>query len=346
VKAIQVALVILCLATVVALYNVATVALAPSQSTSSTTVLADAQDVQFNYLAKLSPNALNETQIGPGQGVIYLSLVQNLSVWYNFSLNVSPAATVHLAAGYELIVSAPGNWNYTYAYAFSNATAYTGVTAVTASRQAFIDLPAIEGFLRAVQNQTGVTLSSYIIYFEATLSVAVVSGTYSLASVTFPALGFGLTTTELTPGALSSSTGGSVNTTTTTPIHSRATDQFWSFVILLTVLAATALVAYLAWLDRQRGVDVRAQLRTLTAPYKDAIAVTWTAPKKENIVAIRDWEDLVHVADMLGRPILRYEHWKRDPARTLFYVLDGPVQYIYLVPIGGRRIEDDLADLT
>jgi Family of unknown function (DUF5305) len=345
VRVLAVVLVVVALAAVVALYNVATVVAAPSSSTTTTPVLAYDEDVQFGYLATLSPNALNETAIGPGEGVIYLSLVKNLSVSYNVTLNVTPPATVEFSGGYDLIVSAPGNWNYTFAYAFGHATGYNDITSLTYTEQTYVNLTAIQAFIRAVGNQTGVVLSSYTIYYEATLSATMASGGHEVGSVLFPALAFQLTSAELIPGPLGAQTAGGLNETSTVLSPTRGSDLLWALVILAVVLAVLGVVAYLAAVDRRRP-DAKAQLRALTAPYKDAIAVTWTAPKKENVVAIRDWEDLVHVADMLGRPILRYEHWRRDPPRTLFYVLDGSIQYIYLVPIGGRRIEDDLADLT
>jgi hypothetical protein len=57
------------------------------------------------------------------------------------------------------------------------------------------------------------------------------------------------------------------------------------------------------------------------------------------MVGLGTWEGLVRVADMLGKPILRYEQKAPDGEwRYFFYVIDGTTQYAYLLPRKARLL--------
>ena len=67
----------------------------------------------------------------------------------------------------------------------------------------------------------------------------------------------------------------------------------------------------------------------LTRPYMEVIAATSSLPKGELQVVMEKWEDLVKVADTLGKPILEFVDKGQGFTRYLFWVLDGQTTYVY-----------------
>ncbi|HEV2429123.1 MAG TPA: DUF5305 family protein, partial [Thermoplasmata archaeon] len=103
--------------------------------------------------------------------------------------------------------------------------------------------------------------------------------------------------------------------------------------VLAALLLALAGVGYLVWRPERTPsgpVDEEAQVEAMTAPYQDAISSTLSLPHRENVVILREWDDLVHSADMLSKPILHLESRVEDRTRHIFYLVDGAVQYVYL----------------
>ncbi|MGC2288636.1 MAG: hypothetical protein WA688_02100 [Thermoplasmata archaeon] len=60
-----------------------------------------------------------------------------------------------------------------------------------------------------------------------------------------------------------------------------------------------------------------------------AIVDTPTPPTGLGRIDLSRWEDLLHAAELLGRPILRLEGGEGGPERHLFYVADGAQSYVF-----------------
>jgi len=73
-------------------------------------------------------------------------------------------------------------------------------------------------------------------------------------------------------------------------------------------------------------------LERLIEPYEEVIARTTREPGGTMVLPVDKWEDLVKVADTLGRPILRPVGTSGNPRGVDFYVYDGTVAYLYRHP--------------
>ena len=340
-------LVVLVLVLVAALYSVASLEGTPSETSTSTTLLGIGTTTQFNYEATLRPNLLyNQTTLGPGQGALYTSLVLTLNLSFTYWLNLSAPANVTFGGGYGLVLASPSQWNYSLNHSLGGTPEEFNVSSVSFHDSTVVNISRVLALLAVFENETQASSSGYELYFTA-LEVATINyGGSRTQSVTTPVLNVSIGGGLITPGLLSSSSNGSIPTTLEVANTTRTTDLEYASAICLILAGCAAIAAYLTFTERRTKKPLAEDLRSMTAPYADAIANTWTAPRKENVIVVRDWDDLVHVADMLGKPILRYVLRTRTPQRYFFYVLDGGAQYIYLVPEKGRIPEEDLADLT
>ncbi len=330
----------------VGLYAVAAIEASPTQTTTNGVLLAYGTETNFDYQATLRPNTLyGNTTLGPGEGALYESLVLRLDLSYSYWLNLSAPANVTFGGGYSVTVGVPGQWTYTLNFTEESLPPAVDVSSLPFEQHSEVALPALLNLIGTIQNETQVSESSYDLNFTAYEVAAIHYRGETSHSVTYPEFTFTLAGGELIPGPLYASSNGTIPTSLVVTDSSRATNLGLAGVACGILAVAIGFTAYLTVRPRRQKTDVSADLRSMTAAYQDAIATTLTAPRKENLVVLRDWNDLVHVADMLGKPILRYVLQKYEPSRHFFYVLDGQVQYIYLVPREGRLAEDEIADL-
>lgn len=64
-------------------------------------------------------------------------------------------------------------------------------------------------------------------------------------------------------------------------------------------------------------------------PWAGSIVDTPTPPSGSRRIDVSAWEDLLHAAELLGRPILRLHGGEGGPEGSLFYVADGPQSYVF-----------------
>jgi Family of unknown function (DUF5305) len=102
---------------------------------------------------------------------------------------------------------------------------------------------------------------------------------------------------------------------------------------LAAALGALLVSAWLFWTTRSvAGPGAIPNLDRLIEPYDEVIAQTAPVPDGLKALPVDRWEDLVKVADTLGRPILRPVQPKGDLPGSDFYVFDGTTAYVYRHP--------------
>ncbi len=343
-RAAAVALIILVLAAVASLYALASVAAMPAQQPVSTPYYSYSGTTNFNYLASLRPNILyNQTTLGPGEGILFTNLVASINLSYDFVATFTAASNITLIAGFAVTLAAPSAWNYSL-----NSSAFVVPQRSMAlddsvSVSTFVNMSTVSRIVATIASETGVVPVQFYLNFTGPLILNVNSGGHASSYTFSPILSFVIGSSEMTPGPLSSTFAQSVTHDGTVTNTGRNQDLIISGILTAGFVVAAGVAGYYA--ARPRPRSTRAQVKEFTEPYRDAIAVTSTPPKRAELVVLADWLDLVHVADMLGKPILHWEWTKSHPTRHLFYVLDYYTQYVYLVPAEGRPDEEILSEL-
>jgi hypothetical protein len=88
-----------------------------------------------------------------------------------------------------------------------------------------------------------------------------------------------------------------------------------------------ALVGVLA--NSERARDEKEAIDEVIHPWAGSIVDTPTPPTGPRRIDVRRWEDLLHAAELLGRPILRLHGGEGGADGRLFYVADGPQSYVF-----------------
>jgi hypothetical protein len=78
-----------------------------------------------------------------------------------------------------------------------------------------------------------------------------------------------------------------------------------------------------------RKTESREAIDEVVHPWAVAIVDTPTPPTGPRRIDLNRWEDLLHAAEFLGRPILRLHGGEGGPEGRLFYIADGPQSYVF-----------------
>ncbi|MCI4322527.1 MAG: DUF5305 domain-containing protein [Thermoplasmata archaeon] len=339
-----VVLVALVLGAIVAGYALVSAETAAPPGSSTHDVVSYQGSAAFNYEATIRPNALqpNGSVLGPGEGPLFATEMTNVNLSVSYTMQAAPSATVELSGGFDLIASGGGVWNYTLNDSFPHVRPVSEEGSATLNESTEVNVAKVLAFFVQVQNQTNYEPVNETLQFVPVVFATIVGGGLSTEIVPKSVLTFSLESGQWVPTSNVGASSGALTTTSPSSGPNNGEDVEIALGALLLVLAAIGVVGYLEFRAVQRSrreIDVARQLRQFTTPYKDAIADTATPPRNENVVSMYDWEDLVHVADMLGKPILQFRYHRPDDTRHFFYVLDGSVQYVYLVPVDGRSEE-------
>lgn len=299
-------------------------------------------EARYGYLARIRPSALfnNSTTLSPGQGTLFVALVQSLNVSFQDVVNLTAGENVQLALSSSIVLSSP-HWNYTLRSPVLSWHNGTGTPTLNVGRSFFLNLTAIEALERSFVNQTGYSPAAFEVVLRQQVQLTVQTAVGTNTSEYAPDLTLGFPGPSLVLSNLTANASGAVLESYQLTIPP---DRLpYELALALTILFAggTVVLGVLSLRRRRTEPEHERQLRDLTGPYREAIAETATPPRTTDFVALRSWQDLVHVADMLGRPILQYRHHQPEDTRHFFYVLDGNLQYVYLLP-SSKRATDDL----
>lgn len=296
-------------------------------TSSSSHTLADyTVDGSGDFVATLLPNDLcNCTRVAGGNTTLFTAITQTVNVTLTTSISVSAPATIETTDQFAVVLST-AVWSKSIYTAVNQTSAVAARTATRADEysvnvsavEALITL--IDGQLNYVASQATLSVTSTVVSSIAVTGVSAAPESVSTANLTFFSSTIGAS-------FLGSTSSGSVvaASISDSPVPTSA--------YLYLALALAALGASIAWLMllRPRGEEGETilPLENLIAPYEEAIAETAMIPDPETTISVERWEDLVKIADTLGKPILRPPRDGPGSVRGTFYVLDGSVGYLY-----------------
>jgi len=336
--------VVFVLVTVWASYNLSSqLTAAPVTSPSSTPALTYDALGSYYYVADLAPNHLtNSTSVTGTNGTLFTSITRWINVTFLDGVTLSPATEVRLADRFVVTLSTPDWSKPLVETAQQNASSNT--SGLTVTDQYDLNVSWVENLTQSIDAQ----LDYYPSQFEVTLA-PVVAGTITLSSGEAPLLMrpfLNLTFTESYLGSLITAVGSSAlqrGQIDGPAVSSDGTDGSaldYAYLFLAASLGALS-VSLALFFSTRKGTkpEKLPDLDTLIEPYEEVIARTTREPRASTMLPVERWEDLVKVADTLGRPILRPVGRPTGAAGSSFYVVDGSVAYEYRYP-SSRHAEE------
>jgi len=341
--------ILLCLFTLLTLFSILSIYYAhqlPTQEVKTTNLCTYTHTGTYDYTAYLKSNLIyNVSELKPGQGTLYLEITEYIATTFTYTFQTDQTANITIQYNITTYIESP-TWRKNLSTVPQTTQNFTETASAQFSRSYNVDVVSIEYLKNSLDSETGVYTPNYNVtiqpqilttaqtdagpiseFFNPTLSLAFKKGTPE---------GNYISTTNLQnaqPGALTQ--------TTVTNLTWAVNQQYASYAFTITSFAVLAITSWVFTKTRPPARKPAKPIEDIISPFQEVIAESAEEPQfKEHrfmpttIVSMKTLEDLIKVADWLGKPVLSYQKPKvsESPERTrIFYVLDGITRYEFTI---------------
>lgn len=276
--------------------------------------------------------------VGP---VIPYELVDRMEASYYYDLLTSrPITDLYEEVTITATIDSPELWSKTFVLVPS--TSQPGNFKVDFQ----VDIDYLNELLKAILEETGTSGEAYNLTIEAFVHVTAQSDYGPIDEVFTQTL-----STELGAGTLiwneelEMTQEGAITTTYIIPNPNRylglSVDGVKTTSLILGIIFLLIFIASLVFYNKTKAPELPLSEKTALAvgkKYADRIAEasSQTSLVDEKIVTLGSIEDLVKVADELGKPIMHQPPTATDK-RHIYYVIDGNSQYQYVITKLGKE---------
>ncbi len=291
----------------------------------------------------------SQITIQPGQG-IFTRLIDRMEASFSFDFESNkPVENLKTEADIVAVIEAAGIWSRTFPLLHLQESDNFTVD-VPLDMAGYIEL------MEAFRNETGVSPESYDINITANIRTTGETAYGKIDEIFSPTLKGTIKGNILQwDEELTTSRPGSISQTTLVPNTEKylgmSLGAARGLLIALTVIFLGILLAllypYYARRQKERISPVEKEVRRIKKKYKMRLieASDYTPAVGEKIVLLNRIEDLLTVADELGKPVVHAINKNPDEELHNYYVIDGITRYQYL-PILSMKEERILRALA
>uniref|UniRef100_A0A7C3IT41 DUF5305 domain-containing protein n=1 Tax=Candidatus Methanomethylicus mesodigestus TaxID=1867258 RepID=A0A7C3IT41_9CREN len=282
----------------------------------------------YDYVAYLKPNIIyGFTTLRPGEGILYTSLVDNISISFEYNSIINPSATNRSVENQVWMqIESPGKW-------MKNLTAVEALELFKLSGGSEyalqIDNAALNAYVKAIDSEVGTSSFTYNLKVYNNISLVAVTPVKTISDSFNP---------QLTIGFKQDNNLGryiSIEPLVSTEINEITETQETTLVWVLNQRIATlvgtilSLIAFaaLALLYTKSGPIEPRTVDDVLGQYKDMIMKAAQEPAMKTAVTVSSLGDLIKMAEILAKPVL---HSIKEDEHT-FSLVEGDIKYQYRV---------------
>lgn len=318
-----IALVLLAVLLAVSGYGVFYVQRLPTERTRFVELYRYGHVGTFDYSVELKPSILyNKTTIGPGE-VIYVNLAHTMDVHFHYEFNCTRPADVSGSYSVHMDLELPKEW----------VKRFILVSDVPFNSEGFsfshqLNITSISELIHAIERETATRAPAYNLKITPEVHISAMVGGDLIEEDFSPSMVITFTGSRLTVEGLEHAKPNIVGQTKVEP----ALWNLYGIPILVSHLrylsyaALAGLSVAMVWAAYYKRVEPKGVAERIRRKYGDLIADLREAPRHAEtptVIQIASIEDLVKIADSLGKPIL---HSKKEQTHV-FYVLNADVRY-------------------
>jgi len=282
----------------------------------------------YNYVATLRPNTVyNSTTLRLGQGSLFVAITKSINVTYSCTVLLSQPGDINLGTSYLTTLSGEA-WNKTLSDSFQSAQ-QSGVGSVTLSKSFSLNVTQTVALAKEIGSELQVPTPTYLVQIKpaSTGSLTEAGRTIPLYFVTPMNLTF--SSGVITPSGTSYFHQGNVTGEVLVTYGRTYASRYVSYGFLAGSLVLLGLAIYYVLRIERREEPAVDEMIMLTRPYREVIATTTSLPEGGSRIAVGKWEDLVKVADTMGKPILEFVDKGRGFTHYIYWIEDGESTYIF-----------------
>jgi len=332
--------ILLCFFTLLTLFSILSIYYThqlPTQEVKTTNLCTYTHIGNYDYTAYLKSNLIyNVSELKPGQGTLYLEITEYIATTFTYTFQTDQTANITIQYNITTSLESP-KWRKTLSSVNQTTQNYTETTSAEFSSNYTFDVTYIQYLKNSFDSETRLYTSNYSVTIKPQILTTAQTDAGPINELFNPTLTlvFQQGTPEgdyISTTNLQNTRPSAITQTTITNLAWATNQQYASYAFTATSLAALAITSY-AFTRTQPPTKPAKPLEEIIAPYQEVIAESTGEPTYEGrtaTITMKSLEDLIKVADWIGKPVLSYQ---KPPTQTskestrVFYVLDGTTRY-------------------
>jgi len=320
----------------------------PTEDIKTTTLLTYKHVGTYDYTAKLSSNIIyNQSELKPDQGTLYTEITEYIDTTFSYTFESSQESNITIE--YKINVILP-SWNKVF-----NIVPQTKLNSVgniaQFSKDHLVNITSLQELKGILEQETRIRVSDYNVtirpeihtiadnniatineYFTPTMAITFKHGQGNYISTT----------------GLEHTTPNAITDAQKTPLPGVINQRYASYAFCATTLSALVATTWAYTKTARPSLKPKKPMEEIIAPYEEIVVETVEEPSsgqaavletergnryykgEKPIINVKTFEDLVKVADLLGKPVLSYEKASSTSSKEstrIFYVIDGTTRY-------------------
>jgi len=300
----------------------------------------------YDYTVNLTPNTIydNRTTLKPGQGILYKQITESIDTFFNYTFQGDHEANITITHSIDVSLESP-QWTksiYTIPVKTQN---YTGTTAQFLANITF-NIDSIEELRNNLEVETRTGAPNYNVTIRPHILTTVKTKadnqplTVTLTPFT-PTLFYTFQYDRISVSSMEHTRPGTRTRAERIYLAWAMNQRYTSYGFSAVSLAGLAITSWAFTKTKPPSRKPAKPIEEIISPFQEIIAESAEEPQfKEHhfmpttTISMKTLEDLIKVADWLGKPVLSYQRAERSkstkPTRV-FYVLDGTTRYEYTI---------------
>ena len=301
---------------------------------------------EYDYIAGLKPNEIYENRLtlSPGEGILYLNIVENVAITFHYTFICDHPANITTEYLVGMDLESPGKWIKHLTMAPRNSVSSNGER-LEFSTELFITTTWFEELKAVIDAETGTSSSTYNLRVKPEIRTVAETDVGAIDESLVPELvmSFKYGSAEgnqIVMNGLENNVSGTIQRTETT--YYGAVLAYRRIFYVVSAVALVGLI-YTAWVFmRTRPKRPEKLVEKIIEPFKEAVVEVAEEPsykERRATIAMKSLEDLVSLAEGLGKPVLYLRKPPHVPGAEqmhIFYVLDGVTRYEYRFKLSSK----------
>jgi len=300
----------------------------------------------YDYTAKLYPNTIydNRTTLKPGEGTVYTKITESIDTFFTYGFEGDHPANITITYSVDVSLESP-NWKKSVFEIPVTTENYAGTTAQFSTELHF-NLESIEALQKELEAETRRSVSDYNVTIRPQiLTVAETEVNNQMLTISLtpftPTLTYTIQYQHILTSSLEHTRPGGRTHVETIYLAWVMDQRYASYGFAAGSLAGLAITSWIFIRTRPRRRKIPKAIEEIISPFHDLIAESAEEPQfKEHsfmpttMISMKTLEDLIKVADWLGKPVLSYQKPGSSQGANstrVFYVLDGATRYEHTI---------------
>lgn len=322
----------------------------PTEDIKTTTLGTYKHVGTYDYTAKLRSNIIyNQSELKPGEGTLYTGITEYINTTFSYTFESSQEANITIE--YKIDVILP-SWSKAF-----NIVPQTKLNSVgnstKFSNNYLVNITSFQELKSTLEEETRIRVSDYNVTIRPEIHTIANNNITTIDEYFTPTMT--MTFKHGTPeGNYISTTGlehtkpNEITETKIIPLLGVMNQRYASYAFCATTLSALVATTWAYTRTLKPSLKPKKSMEEIIAPYEEIVVETAGEPPSGKIaifetesgnryfkerrptIKVKTLEDLVKLADLLGKPVLSYEKAPSTPSKEstrIFCVVDGTTRY-------------------